>query len=253
MLDALRAALLAAKDDPVATRALAQAYAAAAQKLPEDKAPQASRRRARRPPGRQGRPSNATSALAQAYAAAAQKLPEDKARAGEAVAAVLDALLAAKGEPIATRDLAQAYAAAARAASDAKREAASTLLAASDQCLTETSGCLAAVTAPVQSLDADRPLPSGRRGGRNLPKVPQLAVADESPADTAGRLRPRPPPRACDRVVGVSWLAVAEKYPEIDLTSGPSVERLAAGRRLEMMAPSSLPLQPLGAKSLASC
>ena len=108
---AVLAAMPAAKDDPFASSALAQAYAAAAQKLPEDKAPQAVAAVLAAMPTAKDDPF-ASSALAQAYAAAAQKLPEDKAP--QAVAAVLAAMAAAKDSPSTTRALAQAYAAAAQ-------------------------------------------------------------------------------------------------------------------------------------------
>ena len=163
-----------------------------------------------------------------AYAAATQKLPEDKARAGEAVAAVLDAFLAAKDNLNATRDLAQAYAAAVqKLPANAKREAASTLLAASGRCLTETVDCFAAVTASVQSLDADRPLSIRTARVVEFLKFPQSAIADESPLT---RLAASPQATAegmpTELWPFVAW--VAKKYPDIDLTSGPSVERLAA-------------------------
>ena len=150
----------------------------------------------------------------------------------DATPGVLDvlraALLAAKGDPSATSDLAQAYAAAAqKLPANAKREAASTLLAASGWCLTETVDCFAAVTASVQSLDADRPLPIRTAKVVEFLKFPQSAVADESPLT---RLAASPQATAegmpTELWAFLAW--VAKKYPDIDLTSGPSVERLAA-------------------------
>ena len=150
----------------------------------------------------------------------------------DATPGVLDALraalLAAKGDPYATSDLAQAYAAAAqKLPANAKREAASTLLATSGWCLTEAVDCFAAVRASVQSLDADRPLPVRTARLVEILKFPQSAVADELPLT---RLAASPQATAegmpTELWAFLTW--VAKKYPEIDLTSGPSVERLAA-------------------------
>jgi hypothetical protein len=179
------AAVLAAKDDPFATCDLAQAYAAAARKLPEDKAPQA-------------------------------------------VAAVLAAMAAAKDDPFATRDLAQAYATAAQKLPAKKRgKEAEELLATAGWCLAASSTCFEAVSAGVQALDTGRPLPARTERVVEILKFPQSAALEKSPlaqlAASPDAVNLKMP---SDFWPFVAW--VAKTYPEIDLTSGPSVERLAA-------------------------
>jgi hypothetical protein len=76
-------------------------------------------------------------------------------------------------------------------------------------------------------LDADLPL--GERVARvvEILKFPQSAAMEESPL---ARLAGSPDANAAG-VPGELWAFVAwvaTTYPDIDLTSGPSVERLAA-------------------------
>ena len=141
---------------------------------------------------------------------------------------MLAALTASKGDHSPTNDLARAYAAAAQKLPAKDRgKAIQDLLAAAGWCLSGIKPCFEQVAVGVQVLDDYQPLPVRTARVVEILKFPQSAVLERSPLKQLAASRDAVAQgMPSDFWPFVVW--VAKTYPEINLTNGPSIKRLAA-------------------------